>query len=133
MSSRNLFASNLIACWLAASLLGAVSAANAASEGRSFLKPGENARIKAIEIRSRVRGPRIHLPMGSAYIYYDYPYYYSRGYYPTHIGGYVYYPSTYGYYTSYGSKCSNRHQSCVANRSSYRNSGSARRHKAHRK
>ena len=24
--------------------------------------------------------------------YYDYPYYYSRGYYPTHIGGYIYYP-----------------------------------------
>ena len=33
--------------------------------------------------------------MGPSYIYYDYPYYYSRGHYPTHIGGYVYYPRNY--------------------------------------
>jgi hypothetical protein len=35
--------------------------------------------------------------VGPSYIYYDYPYYYARGYYPTHIGGYVYYP----YYRSH--------------------------------
>ena len=52
-----------------------------------------------IEIKRRGRGPRIHLPIGPSYVYYDYPYYYSRGYYPTHIGGYVYYP--YNYYRSY--------------------------------
>lgn len=39
----------------------------------------------------RSRRQRIHLPIGPAYVYYDYPYYYSRGHYPTHIGGYVYY------------------------------------------
>ena len=44
------------------------------------------------ESRRRGRGVRIRVPVGPGYIYYDYPYYYSRGYYPTHIGGYVYYP-----------------------------------------
>ena len=38
-----------------------------------------------IEIKHRGRGPRIYLPI-VPYIAYDYPYYYSRGYYPTHIG-----------------------------------------------
>ena len=51
-----------------------------------------------IEIKRRGRGPRIHLPIGPSSVYYDYPYYYSRGHYPTHIGGYVYYP--YYYYTA---------------------------------
>lgn len=133
MSSRTLFASNLIACWLAAVLLGDVPAVNAASAARSFLKSGETARIKAIEIRRRVRGPRIHLPMGPAYIYYDYPYYYSRGYYPTHIGGYVYYPEYFSYYPGYGVQCSNRHQVYAGNWGCYRNSGSAFRQKARRK
>jgi hypothetical protein len=52
-------------------------------------------------------------PIGPSYIYYDYPYYYSRGHYPTHIGGYVYYRP---YYT----------------RSRYRGSESFRRNKARR-
>ena len=46
-------------------------------------------------MKHRGRGPRIYLPIGPSYIYYDYPYYYSRGHYPTHIGGYVYYPYNY--------------------------------------
>jgi hypothetical protein len=55
-----------------------------------------------IEFKRRARGRRIHLPIGPSYIYYDYPYYYSRGHYPTHIGGYVYYPYYYGsQYTRY--------------------------------
>ena len=59
---------------------------------------------------------RIHLPIGPSYVYYDYPYYYSRGYYPTHIGGYVYYPYYYyGSYPRYGVRCFNWHQRCVAN------------------
>ena len=64
--------------------------------------------------KHRGRGVRIYLPIGPGYIYYDYPYYYSRGYYPTHIGGYVYYPR---YYYS---------------RSYYRGPGSARRQRARR-
>ena len=36
--------------------------------------------------------------MGPSYVYYDYPYYYSRGHYPTHIGGYVYYALRNYYY-----------------------------------
>jgi hypothetical protein len=32
------------------------------------------------------------MPIAPSYIYFDYPYYYSRGYYPTHIGpGHIYY------------------------------------------
>ena len=53
-----------------------------------------------IEIKRRGRGPRIYLPIVPSYIAYDYPYYYSRGYYPTRIGrGYVYYGYPYSYYT----------------------------------
>jgi hypothetical protein len=52
-----------------------------------------------IEIKRRGRD----LPIGPGYVYHDYPYYYSRGYYPTHIGGYVdyltcHYRSYYGGY-----------------------------------
>lgn len=45
--------------------------------------------------KRQIRGTKIRLPVGPSYIYYDYPYYYARGYYPTHIGGYIYYPSYY--------------------------------------
>ncbi len=55
-----------------------------------------------IEVKRRGRGVTIYLPIGPSYLYYDYPYYYSRGYYPTHIGGYVYYnPKTYSPSHSY--------------------------------
>jgi hypothetical protein len=101
MSGRHLTAS--LACLLAVGLLGLAPASNAASAGQSSLKSGESAKKKSAKKKSarkraagfkrRGRGPqRIYLPMGPASIYYDYPYYYSRGYYPTHIGGYVYYP-----------------------------------------
>lgn len=101
MDSRHLFAS--VACLLAVGFLGLAPAAHTASAGQSSLKSGESAKKKSVKKRSarknmaglkrRGRGPqRIHLPIGPAYTYYDYPYYYSRGHYPKHIGGYVYYP-----------------------------------------
>ena len=77
---------------LAVGFLGIAPAANADSGGKSVQKPGKSARNNVIKIKRRARRVRIHLPLGPAYVYYDYPYYYSRGYYPTHIGGYVYYP-----------------------------------------
>jgi hypothetical protein len=98
VNSRSPFASILMACSLAVGFLGIAPVANAASADRSFVKPGERVMNNAIELKRRVRGRRIHLPIGPSYIYYDYPYYYSRGYYPTHIRGYTYYP--YYYYRS---------------------------------
>lgn len=98
MRSRNLLASILMACVPAVGTLGIAPMANAEASGPSVLKPGKNARISVIKIKPLRRGPRIHLPMGPSYVYYDYPYYYSRGYYPTHIGGYIYYPSYYRRY-----------------------------------
>lgn len=119
MSSRNLFASILLACLLAVSLGGLAPGANAGPAGQSFLNPGESARNNVIEIQYRDRDRRIHLPIGPSYLYYDYPYYYSRGYYPTHIGpGYVYdYPYNYtgDYYPRYDGRCSKWHRRCVAN------------------
>ena len=76
MCSRSLFASSLMASLLAVCILGIAPVANDASAGK-------------------LKRDSIPLPMGPSYIYYDYPYYYSRGHYPTHIGGYVYYPRNY--------------------------------------
>jgi hypothetical protein len=114
MSRRKLLASILMACVLLVGFLGIAPVPNAASAGKSIRKAGQSGRNYVLEMKHRGRGPRIHLPIGPSYIYYDYPYYYSRGYYPTHIGGYVYYPN---YYFS---------------RSYYRGPGSARRQKARR-
>ncbi len=102
MSSRNLFASILMACLLTIGLTGLAPVANAASAGQSFVNPGESASNNVIEITRRGRSQKIYLPVGPSYLYYDYPYYYSRGYYPTHIGGYIYYPDIYsrGYYNA---------------------------------
>jgi hypothetical protein len=100
MGSRYLFASLLMPCLLAVGLLAIAPVANDASAGKAIRKPG-SGRNYALEMKSRGRDRRIRLPLGPSYIYYDYPYYYSRGYYPTHIGGYVYYPS-YHYGRSYG-------------------------------
>jgi hypothetical protein len=89
----------LMAGLLVVGFIGIAPAANAESGRESFLKPGKSAKNIVIEIKPRGHGPRIPLPIGPSSVYYDYPYYYSRGYYPTHIGGYVYYP--YSYYRSY--------------------------------
>jgi hypothetical protein len=62
-----------------------------------------------VEIKTRGRGSRLYLPI-VPYIAYDYPYYYSRGYYPTHIGGYVYYPRYYYSRSYYGGPRTTRRQ-----------------------
>lgn len=98
MNSRNLFASVLMVCLLAVGSLGMAPMAGTASAGQSAKKSGEGARNYVLESKRRSRRRarvRIPLPMGPSYIYQEYPYYYSRGHYPTHIGGYVYYPSYY--------------------------------------
>jgi hypothetical protein len=96
---RNLFAFALMAGLLASGFLGIAPAPTAEASGQSFQKSNKSARMSEIKIKRLRRGVRIHLPIGPSYVYYDYPYYYSRGYYPTHIGGYVYYP--YVYYRRY--------------------------------
>ena len=96
MSSRNSFASILMACLLAAGFHDIAPGANAASGGGQFyVKPGKSVRSNVIRTTRHSRSVRIHLPVGPASVYCEYPYYYSRGHYPTHIGGYVYYPHYY--------------------------------------
>ena len=112
MGSRRLFASILMTCLLTVGLGGLTPVANAASAGQSFLKSGENARNNVIEIKHRGHGPWPNLPIAPSYLAYDWPYYYNRGHYPTHIGpGYVYYGYPYSYrrssyYQRYGGICS---------------------------
>jgi hypothetical protein len=120
MSNRNLFASILMTCLLAVGFLGAAPSANAASAGQTFLKPGDSARTHVIEVGRRRHGPWIVFPIAPTYRAYDYPYYYSRGYYPRHIGpGYIYYGSPYvyrrSYYPRHRNRCSYWHRRCVAN------------------
>ena len=98
MNTQSLIASCLAACLLAGGFLGLASVVNDASAGK--VKRGASSRSFTLEMKRRNRGPRIPLPIGPSYLYYDYPYYYSRGHYPTHIGGYVYYPA-YVYDRSY--------------------------------
>jgi hypothetical protein len=94
MSSRNSLASFLMPCLLAIGFLGIAPMIDDASAGKSIRKR-DSGRNFVLEMRRRGIGPRIPLPMGPSSVYYDYPYYYSRGHYPTHIGGYVYYPRNY--------------------------------------
>lgn len=117
MGSRNVFASILMACWLTVGLSGLGPVANAASAGQFSLNPGESVSNNLIKIKRRGSGTVIRLPLGPGSIYHDYPYYYSRGYYPTHIGGYVYYPYTYSHgYTPRGAgQCAKWHRKCVSN------------------
>jgi hypothetical protein len=95
------------------------------SAGKSVAKSREVARSYALESKGhgqrRSRSQRIYLPIGPSYIYYDYPYYYARGHYPTHIGGYVYYiPRSSG-------RCSFGYRRCVANWGYSRDHASTRR------
>jgi hypothetical protein len=86
---------------LAIAFPGAAPTANADSVGQSVLKSGKIAKYNAVHMRKRGCGPRIYLPIGPSYRYYDYPYYYSRGHYPTHIGpGLVYFGYPYAHYRS---------------------------------
>jgi len=98
MRYRKLIASALTASVLAAGFLVMAPGPDAALAKKSYKKHREG-RNYALESRRRIRGPRIYLPIGPSYTYYDYPYYYSRGHYPTHIGGYIYYnPNDYPRY-----------------------------------
>ena len=90
MSVRNLFAPILMTFLLAVSFFSLAPVFNAASAGQSVRSLGEKAKNNVVGIKRRGRGQRKHLPI-VPYIAYDYPYYYSRGFYPTHIGpGYIY-------------------------------------------
>lgn len=98
VSRGNLLACVLVSCLPMVGVLGiAPVAVTGASAAQSASKPDKNARSYVLKNKRRVRGTKIHLPVGPSYVYYDYPYYHARGYYPTHIGGYIYYP--YYYYT----------------------------------
>ena len=64
-----------------------------------------------------VRGPWRPLPIAPTYNAFDYPYYYDRGHYPTHIGpGFIYYGYRYdpgtGYYTNSSDRCSRLDRRC---------------------
>jgi hypothetical protein len=115
MRNRNSFVSVLLVCLLATGLLG-TAPVNAASVWQAFLEPGESAKNNVIEIkhrRSGKRGKRLYLPI-VPYSAYDYPYYYRRGHFPTHIGpGYIYYGYPYHRMRS-SDRCSHRHRRCVA-------------------
>jgi hypothetical protein len=95
MNGRHLFAFFPMACLLALGVPGIAPVANAES-GAQAAKPGKSVRHNVAGTKRRFRSTRIHLPIGPGSVYHDYPYYYCRGYYPRHIGGYVYYP--YAYY-----------------------------------
>jgi hypothetical protein len=125
MSGRN-SSSVLMACLLALGSLAIAPVANAASVGPSFLNPGKDLANSVIEVKDRGRVPRTYVPIAPSYRYYDYPYYYSRGYYPIHIRpGFIYYGYPYAsyrslYYRRHGGRCSNWHRRCVANKSAGR-------------
>ncbi len=93
MSSWNSVATKLMACVLMVSFLVFAPATNGASAGQAGAKHRESGRNYVLEKKRRSGAIRIPLPRGPGQIYYDYPYYYARGHYPRHIGGYVYYPS----------------------------------------
>jgi hypothetical protein len=118
MSSRNSVASLPMACLLAVGFLGTAPMATATSAGLPVLKPGENAKNSVIEIKHRGRGRPLYLPI-VPYSAYDYPYYYRRGFFPTHIGpGYIYYGYPYFYRTRYNDRCSYWYWRCVKSRHS---------------
>ena len=85
--SRKSFARVSMACALIAGFAAFVSVIDVASAQPRLQKPGERAVTDVVEIKNRVRGPWPVLPIAPSYLAYDYPYYYNRGHYPTHIGG----------------------------------------------
>lgn len=104
MNARNVYVAILMACLLAMSLAGLGPAANAASAGKLSFNPGASLPGHAIEIigrrrYDRRRAPQVYPPITPRYPLYDYPYYYSRGYYPEHIRGHINF--LYGYRCDY--------------------------------
>jgi hypothetical protein len=94
MRNGSLLAFGLTACLLTVGAFGLAPAANAELGGQSSLKTKKIAGKSTGKTAARLkRRMRILLPVGPASVYTEYPYYYSRGYYPRHIGGYVYYPA----------------------------------------
>jgi hypothetical protein len=95
-----------MACLFAAGILGLAAMHVSSADAKS--RESASAGSYVLESKRRARGPRIPLPIGPSYLYYDYPYYYSRGHYPTHIGGYVYYgPRSVN-------RCSSSYRRCIA-------------------
>jgi hypothetical protein len=88
MRFRIPFVPSFVAWLLAAGLVSVGPVSDAAWAGKKSVK---KQRSYVLESRRPSRAPRIYLPIGPSYTYYDYPYYYSRGHYPTHIVRYVYY------------------------------------------
>lgn len=124
MGIRLLFGTALIVCLSAAGAIGLAPVAEADAGGKRYT-PGRDYVLEGRRLR---RGLRIPLPIGPSYLFYDYPYYYSRGYYPTHIGGYVYYPAL-RRGPAYRARCSDWRRACRAHTSAIifrRNGGSCR-------
>jgi hypothetical protein len=95
MTNRSLHASALIAVLVTISISLTTGPMNAIAMP-SISKAGQIAKQHVIEIRHRRRGKRLVFPIAPSYLAYDYPYYYSRGHYPTHIGpGYIYFGHPY--------------------------------------
>jgi hypothetical protein len=118
-----------MACLLAIGFLGIAPVANAAPAWQAYLKLGKSATNSVIEIEHRGRRKRLYLPIAPNYLAYDYPYYYSRGYYSRHIGrGYVYYGYPYLNRKKYRGRCFYWHRRCVAGyeRGSRRQRGACR-------
>jgi hypothetical protein len=110
MRNGTLAAAILVGCSTLIATAGTVALTTAASAGKSVVKGGDLAKIN-----SQGDDSWFFLPIAPSYLAYDYPYYYSRGYYPTHIGpGYIYYGQPYYVYrSSYGPKHDSR---CVHRR-----------------
>jgi hypothetical protein len=119
MRCRNPFASILPACLLAAAFLGIAPVANAGPAGPLFLTPGQGFANNVLKVKDRSRVPRTYVPIAPSYRYYDYPYYFSRGYYPIHIRpGFIYYGHPYAAYRSlYLRRCAH---GCIAYKSARR-------------
>jgi hypothetical protein len=129
MRSRNLVASVLTACLLTVGFSGVSSMATGASAAETSDKPNQRTKHHVRKAKRhyearryedhRFEAPRAYLPVGPSYLFHDYPYYYSRGYYPTHVGPHVVYYGFPGGETtdtpSYSARCAHWHRQCVAN------------------
>jgi hypothetical protein len=93
---------------MALGFLFVAPAADAASIAPSVRMPDASAGV--VEVTYRGRGRRFFLPIAPSYQYYDYPYEYSVGRYPTHIKpGFIYFGRPFSYYSrSYYSKYGSR-------------------------
>lgn len=82
--------------WLCAPIWSApfASAEQSASIAtkRHTAKAGKYRHRGAVIRGSAIRGPVVRNPASPSTIYYDYPYYYARGYYPLHIKSCLSYP-----------------------------------------